>query len=517
MTNTTKNQTLSQTLCQGNLAKLPTAIDIPTYDRSQLKAGIVHIGVGGFHRAHQAVYINELLKTPGSEQWAICGVGLLESNRGLRDILVKQDYLYLLVVRHPNGEIDNKVIGSMIDFIFAPDSKQAVINKLAHSDTKIVSLTITEGGYNVNPTTGELDLNNASIAHDIANPDDPTTAFGYIVAALKIRKNSGMPAFTVQSCDNIQHNGAVTRKMLLSFTQQQNPADAELSQWIAQHVQFPNAMVDRITPATTKADIDYVAQTFGLLDEWPITCESFSQWVIEDNFSDDRPQWDKVGAQFVSDVTPFEKMKIRLLNAGHSVLGLLGSIHGYATIDETVSDKDFSDYLRAFMDLEVTPLLDQLDGIDLAQYKDTLIERFSNPNIKDSLARICSESSAKLPKFLIATITENLIAKRDCSLAALVIATWCLYSDKQVNQSQQALDIQDAMRDELTKYAKKTPTDKFAFLKLDSLFGDLIIQRAFSEHYGNAIDALYSPSSHIKEIMKSTLAKKHKKVSAETK
>ena len=202
---------------------------------------------------------------------------------------MKQDYLYSLVVRHPNGEIDNKVIGSMIDFIFAPDSKQAVINKLAHSDTKIVSLTITEGGYNVNPTTGELDLDNASIAHDIANPDDPRTAFGYIVAALKIRKNSGMPAFTVQSCDNIQHNGAVTRKMLLSFTQQQNPADAELSQWIAQHVQFPNAMVDRITPVTTKADIDYVAQTFGLQDEWPITCESFSQWVIEDNFSDGRP------------------------------------------------------------------------------------------------------------------------------------------------------------------------------------------------------------------------------------
>ena len=521
MTDTTKTQAQAQaqleTLSQANLAKLPASIDIPTYDRSQLKAGIVHIGVGGFHRAHQAVYINELLKTPGSEQWAICGIGLLENNRGLRDILVKQDYLYSLVVRHPNGVIDNKVIGSMIDFIFAPDSKQAVIDKLAHRDTKIVSLTITEGGYNIHPTTGELDLNNASIAHDIANPDDPTTAFGYIVAALKIRKNNGMPAFSVQSCDNIQHNGAVTRKMLLSFTLQQNPADTELSQWIAQQVQFPNAMVDRITPVTTKADIDYVAQTFGLLDEWPITCESFSQWVIEDNFSDGRPQWDQVGAQFVSDVTPFEKMKIRLLNAGHSVLGLLGSIHGYVTIDETVSDKDFSDYLRAFMDLEVTPLLDTLDGIDLEQYKDTLIERFSNPNIKDSLARICSESSAKLPKFLIATITENLAEKRDCSLAALVIASWCLYSDKQVNQAQQALDIQDAMQDELSKYAQKTSTDKFAFLKLKSLFSDLIIQRAFTGHYGDAIDALYSPGSHIKEIMKSTLATKYKKVSLEVK
>lgn len=507
------------TLNQANLANLPNHIDRPTYDRSQLKAGIVHIGVGGFHRAHQAVYSNELLKKPGSEQWAICGIGLLENNRGLRDILVKQDYLYSLVVRHPNGQIDNKVIGSMIDFIFAPDNKQSVIDKLAHSDTKIVSLTITEGGYNVHPTTGELDIDNTDIAHDIANPNDPKTAFGYIAAALKYRKESGMKAFTVQSCDNIQHNGAVTRKMLLTFTEMQDAKqkNGELSQWIAEHVQFPNAMVDRITPVTTKADIDYVAQNFGLTDEWPITCESFSQWVIEDNFSDGRPSWDTVGAQFVPDVTPFEKMKIRLLNAGHSVLGLLGSIHGYATIDETVSDKDFAQYLRAFMDLEVTPLLDELDGIDLNQYKDTLIERFANPNIKDSLARICSESSAKLPKFLIATIHENIAANRDCSLAALVIATWCLYSDKQVNQAQQALDIQDAMQAELAKYAQQTSADTLAFLKLNSLFGDLINQPNFNQLYSNAIKLLYAPASNIKSIMNNALTQKRQTVAEETK
>ncbi|XPF95453.1 mannitol dehydrogenase family protein [Colwellia sp. RE-S-Sl-9] len=506
MTNTTLNETQNGSLNQLTLANLPSHIDIPTYDRSQLTAGIVHIGVGGFHRAHQAMYINELLKTPGSEQWAICGVGLLENNRGLRDILVKQDYLYSLVVRHPNGQIDNKVIGSMIDFIFAPDNKQTVIDKLAHSETKIVSLTITEGGYNLHPTTGELDLLNEGIAHDIANPNDPKTAFGYIAAALQIRKNKGMNPFTVQSCDNIQHNGAVTRKMLLTFTQQQDP---ELSQWIKTHVEFPNAMVDRITPVTTKTDIDYVTKTYGLTDEWPITCESFSQWVIEDNFSDGRPNWNLAGAQFVTDVTPFEKMKIRLLNAGHSVLGLLGSIHGYATIDETVSDKDFAQYLRAFMDLEVTPLLDKLDGIDLEEYKDTLIERFSNPNIKDSLARICSESSAKLPKFLIASINENLAAGRDCSLATLVIATWCLYSDKQVNQANNPLDIQDAMRDELAEYAQQTRTDQLAFLKLTSLFDNLINQADFSENYTTAINALYSPTSNIKTIMKNTLEQKY--------
>jgi len=505
MTTTPLNEAQSSSLNQLTLANLPSNIDIPTYDRSKLKAGIVHIGVGGFHRAHQAMYVNELLKTPGSEQWGICGIGLLENNRSLRDVLVKQDYLYSLVVRHPNGQIDNKVIGSMIDFLFAPDNKQAVIDQLAHNDTKIVSLTITEGGYNFDPATGDLDLENASIMHDIANPEDPTTAFGYIAAALQLRKNQGMRAFTVQSCDNIQHNGAVTRKMLLTFTQQQ---DSELCQWIEKNVEFPNAMVDRITPVTTKTDIEYVTDTFGLTDEWPITCESFSQWVIEDNFSDGRPNWDLVGAQFVTDVTPFEKMKIRLLNAGHSVLGLLGSIHGYATIDETVSDKDFAQYLRAFMDLEVTPLLDELEGIDLEEYKDTLIERFSNPNIKDSLARICSESSAKLPKFLIATINENLAVGRDCSLATLVIATWCLYSDKQVNQALETLDIQDAMHDELAEYAQKTREDKLAFLRINGLFGDLIEQPTLSKAYAEAIDELYSPESNIKKIMKNTLNQK---------
>ncbi|WAJ72214.1 mannitol dehydrogenase family protein [Catenovulum adriaticum] len=504
--------TQSQRLNQLTLANLPSEIDVPTYDRSQLKAGIVHIGVGGFHRAHQAVYINELLKTPGSEQWAICGVGLFENNRALNDILAEQDYLYSLVVRHPNGQIDNKVIGSMIDFILAPDNQQSVIDKLAHPDTKIVSLTITEGGYNLHPATGEFDFENQDILHDIQNPNMPKTAFGYITAGLKQRKNAGLPAFTVQSCDNIQHNGAVARKMLLTFAKQQDP---DLSQWIADNVAFPNAMVDRITPITTDADKAHVATTFNLNDEWPITCESFAQWVIEDNFSNGRPNWNLVGAQFVKDVTPFEKMKIRLLNAGHSVLGLLGSIYDYNTIDETVSDKDFAEYLRAFMDLEVTPLLDELDGINLTQYKDTLIERFSNPNIKDSLSRICSESSAKLPKFLIATINENLAAGRDSSLAILVIATWCLYSDKQVNQANVKLNIQDAMHSELAKFAQQTKNDKFAFLQINSLFGNLHKQESFSQIYANAIDALYSENSDIKSIMKKTLAQKDNQTTPE--
>ncbi|MGO2293339.1 MAG: mannitol dehydrogenase family protein [Pseudoalteromonas sp.] len=492
-------------LNQESIATLPSSVDVPTYDRSKVKAGIVHIGVGGFHRAHQATYINELLKTPGNEQWGICGVGLLEANRDLRDILHKQDNLYTLTVRHPNGSVNNTVIGSMVEFLFAPENKQAVINKMAHSDTKIVSLTITEGGYNFHPATGEFDYTNPDIIHDIANPEQPITAFGYITAALKLRKEQNLAAFTVQSCDNIQHNGHVTRKMLLAFAQKQ---DAELAQWIEQHVAFPNAMVDRITPISKQSDIDYVTQAYGINDGWPITCESFTQWVIEDDFSDGRPNWDNVGAQFVSDVTPFEKMKIRLLNAGHSVLGLLGSIHGYSTIDETVSDPLFAKYLRAFMDLEVTPLLETLPGIELDNYKDILIERFSNPNIKDNLARICSESSAKLPKFLIASISENLAQNRNVSLAALVIASWCLYSDKGMTEQGQALDIQDAMAKELNQAAKLTATEPLSFIEVESIFGDLAKNKEFVLEYTSAIAALYTPNSQIKSVMNATLAAK---------
>ena len=505
MTQHQHTDALVKGLNQQSLADMPSHVDTPNYDRSKLKAGIVHIGVGGFHRAHQAVYINELLKTPGAEQWGICGVGLLEGNRGLRDILKQQDYLYTLTVRHPNGQIDNKVIGSMIDFLFAPEDKQAVINKLAHSDTHIVSLTITEGGYNFNPVTGEFDYSNPDIINDINNPNDPITAFGYITAALKLRKEQGLDAFTVQSCDNIQHNGNVTRKMLLAFAAEQ---DKELSEWIATNVTFPNAMVDRITPVSKKSDIDYVVDAYGVSDEWPITCESFTQWVIEDSFCCGRPNWDSVGAQFVSDVTPFETMKIRLLNAGHSVLGLLGSVHGYGTIDETVSDPLFAKYLRAFMDREVTPNLEKLEGIDLEIYKDTLIERFANPNIKDSLSRICSESAAKLPKFLIATINENLAHGRDVSLATLVIAAWCFYSDKGEDEQGNKLEIIDAMQSELHEAAAKTATDDLAFLSLTSLFGDLNTQSAFTSHYKNNVDALYAPASKIKAIMKNVLEPK---------
>lgn len=492
-----------KTLNQSLLSSLPDTLDKPTYDRSAVKAGIVHIGVGGFHRAHQAMYTNELLKTPGNENWGICGIGLLEANRKLSEILQNQDYLYTLLVRHADGKIDSKIIGSMVDFIFAPDNKQAVIDKLVSDETRIVSLTVTEGGYNQDSETGELDLNHPDIQHDIHHPEDPKTFYGYVTAALKVRKAQGKKAFTLQSCDNIQHNGNVAKNLLMTFIQQ---SDAELANWVNDNVAFPNAMVDRITPVTTPADISAVQDLLGYQDEWPITCESFSQWVIEDNFSHGRPDWDLVTAQFVQDVTPYETMKIRLLNAGHSVLGLLGSVHGYQTIDETVSDPLFAQYLRAFMDQEVTPVLAPVEGINLDEYKDALLARFANPNIKDALSRICSETSAKLPKFLLSTINENLADGRTAKLATLVVAAWCYYSDKQTSENGDALNVIDAMQDRLHEAAKATATDSLAFLKVKTVFGNLFEDARFTPTYTQAIDALYTSDAKVKTIMQNWLS-----------
>lgn len=466
-------------LNQSNLAQLEQHIALPKYDRSQVKTGIVHIGVGGFHRSHEAYYTDLLLEQTGSTEWGICGIGLREGDRKIAQVLEQQDYLYSLVVKHPNGKVENRVIGSILDFILAPDEPQAVIDKMAHADTKIVSLTITEGGYNFLPATGEFDFSNPDVQHDLNHPEKPITVFGYLTAALSKRRELGLPAFTIQSCDNIQHNGNMTRKMLLAFAERQN---SDLAAWIANDVQFPNAMVDRITPVTTLADIQTLAES-GIEDQWPVVCEPFTQWVIEDQFSNGRPAWEDVGAQFVSDVTPYETMKIRLLNAGHSVLGLLGSIHGHDTIDTCIADPLFASYLRQFMDEEATPVLAPVEGIDLSQYKDTLIERFGNPNVKDNLARICLESSSKLPKFLISTIHENLASGGNTRLATLVIAAWCFYSDKGVNQFGTPLEIVDDMKDTLHKAASLTEQDALSFLRVTDIFGNLVDNHTFHARF----------------------------------
>ncbi|MDB4539579.1 mannitol dehydrogenase family protein [Saprospiraceae bacterium] len=485
-------------LNQGNLQEVGSHMPVPNYNRESNKTGIVHIGVGGFHRAHQAYYLHQLRQLGEDSDWGICGIGLREADAKLHDIFKQQDHLYTLIVKHPDGKIEPEVIGSIVDFKMGITDPEPVIAHMAHADTKIVSLTITEGGYNFNPTTGEFNFNNPDIQHELRHSNDPITVYGFLTAALKRRRDNGLPAFTILSCDNIEHNGDMTRKMLLSFAEMQ---DADLAEWIGQEVCFPNSMVDRITPVTTNTDIETLVQNYGVTDAWPVTCEPFIQWVVEDKFSNGRPAFEKVGVQFVPDVGPYEKMKLRLLNAGHSVLGLLGALHGHPTINACIEDQTFKTYLRAFLDQEATPILGTIEGIDLEDYKDSLLERFANPNIKDSVSRICSESSAKLPKFLISTIHDNLATGGSIKFATLVIAAWCYYSDKGMDRHGHPIEIIDAMGTEIHQAAKQTTTDPIAFIRQESLFGDLIKNERFIKMYTEAVQKIYQ-DTNIKKYMK---------------
>lgn len=483
------------------LSKVNKEISIPMYNRQKLESGIIHIGVGGFHRSHQAYYIHQLLVKHTITDWAITGIGIREADRKIANALKNQDGLYSLVTQHPNGTIDSEVIGSIKDYILAIDTPQLAIDKMADANTKIVSLTITEGGYNFNPTTGLFNFENPDIQHELAHPNEPKTIYGYLTAALLKRRKKGLPPFTIMSCDNIQHNGDMTRKMVLAFAKKQ---DLELSNWIEKEVRFPNTMVDRITPITTPEITKYLKNKYDLEDEFPVACEPFIQWVVEDNFSNGRPPLEKVGVQFVPDVTPYEKMKIRLLNAGHSVLGIPGALHGHRTIDACIADPIFLRLMRQFMDKEATPILGNIEGIDIEKYKDSLEERFSNPNIKDDVSRICSESSAKLPKFLIPTLRENLENGGSIKYATFVIAAWCFYSDKKHAKNGIPLEIIDNQKEKLHQAAKNTKHTTKAFLNLSEIFGELTENERFTNEYTSMVQKIYK-ADDIRELIEQLL------------
>ena len=484
-------------LKQQNINSIASQLPCPTYERDLVKSGIVHIGVGGFHRSHQAYYIHQLLGDAQNSEWGICGIGLREGDRNIATVLEQQDCLYTLITQHPEGNETCEVIGSIVDYIFAFETPDLAIDRMAHADTKIVSLTITEGGYNFNPNTGAFDFDNPDIQHDLQYPNNPKTVFGYLAAALDKRRNNGLVAFTILSCDNIQHNGAVMRSMFLSFIKKKNPS---LYNWIKNEVRFPNSMVDRITPVTPQSSIDFLNTKHQLKDAWPIICEPYIQWVIEDDFSNGRPPLEKLGVQFVPDVTPYEKMKIRLLNAGHSVLGIPGAIHGHDTINACMEDKIFATFMRQFMDNEVTPQLGEIEGIDLTDYKNSLEKRFANPNIKDGVRRICSESSAKLSKFLIPTILENLATEGSIRYGTFILAAWCYYSDKRMDINHNEIDIIDERKEELHHNAKQYEQNHLSFLRIPDIFGSLLDNKRFVKEYSKMIEAIYK-EPNIHELM----------------
>jgi mannitol 2-dehydrogenase len=407
-----------------NLTQFTPRLQRPDYALADTAQGIVHIGVGGFHRAHQAYYTDALMNLGESRDWAICGAGLRAEDRAVHDALAEQDYLYTLYQLGDTDDLEVRVIASITGMLLAEDSAGALIEKLAQPGIRIVSLTITEGGYCIDDSTGEFMSHLPQIQHDLAHPDQPRTVFGFLCAALARRREAGVAAFTLMSCDNLPHNGAVARKALLAFAHQ---LDASLADWIDAHVSFPNAMVDRITPMTSNAHRLQLHDQHGIDDAWPVVCEPFVQWVLEDKFNAGRPAWEKVGVQFTDDVTPYEEMKIKLLNGSHLALTYLGFLKGYRFVHETMNDPLFVRYIRAYMDQDVTPQLAPVPGIDLTDYKDTLIERFSNQAIADQLERVCSDGSSKFPKFTVPTLNRLLEDGGQFDRGALVVAAWALY------------------------------------------------------------------------------------------
>jgi mannitol 2-dehydrogenase len=473
-------------LNQANLGSL--TIPVPSYDRSQVKVGIVHFGVGGFHRAHQALYLDQLMGQGKALDWGICGVGVMPFDLKMKEALQSQDCLYTLVLKAPDGTWEPRVVGSIVQYLYSPDDPDAVIEKMADPATRIVSLTVTEGGYNFNQVTGEFDATNPAIQADLASGALPATTFGLITEALVRRRSRGIEPFTVMSCDNIQGNGHMAHEVFTAFARLRDP---ELGDWVAGTVRFPNSMVDRITPVTTDEDRAQISERFGVEDAWPVICEPFTQWALEDNFSLGRPPFEEVGVQVVPDVEPYELMKLRLLNASHQALCYFGYLAGYRLVHEVAQDQLFANFLLDYMNREATPTLAPVPGIDLDAYKLQLIERFSNAAVRDTVARLCAESSDRIPKWLLPVVRENLAAGRDVTLSAAVVASWARYAEG-VDEEGEPIKVVDRLADTLQQIAAQQRDDPLAFVKNRELFGDLATETAFTEPYLETLNSLHT-------------------------
>jgi mannitol 2-dehydrogenase len=448
------------------IGRLPDTVTVPRYALAQRHAGIVHLGLGGFHRAHMARYTHELMQQdPAALAWSIAGAGLLPSDRRMAESLGPQDGLYTLVERSGSGE-KVSAIGSVAEVIYAGDSSVALLEAIARPDVRIVSLTVTENGYCLNPATRQFDPGHALIRADLAAPETPRSAIGIIVEAYRRRMQAQRPAFTALSCDNIQHNGNVLRAAALALARLRDP---KLAAWIDARGAFPNTMVDRITPVTAAADIEYLERTYGIADRWPVFCEDFSQWVIEDRFIAGRPAWERVGAQFVPDVTPYEMMKLRLLNCSHLAVAALGRLAGYSYIHEAMEDALLHRLMAALMDRETGPTLPPVPGIDLAAYKRTLIARFANPAIRDTVERVNTDAPLNV---LVVPITARLEMNGSVDLLALSLAGW-IRRVRGVDEQGQPIDVRHPLAALLREKAEEGGPDPAPVLSVTQLFGSL--------------------------------------------
>ncbi|MBN9498512.1 MAG: mannitol dehydrogenase family protein [Alphaproteobacteria bacterium] len=477
-------------LNRGTLASLGAAIEIPRFAPASVVAGIAHFGLGGFHRAHMARYTHELMeRDPAALDWGILGCLLMPGDRRMRDSLVPQDNLYTLIEREGSDE-HVRIIAALAGLIDATEMSGPLLARLDDPAIRIVSLTITEHGYCLNAATKRLDPGHPLIRADLEAPETPRSAIGAIVEMLRRRKITGMAPPTLLSCDNIQHNGEVLRAAVLALAALRDNA---LAAWIEREVAFPSTMVDRITPVTSQADIDALAARHGIADRWPVVSENFSQWVIEDRFPQGRPAWDDVGAQFVVDVTPYEFMKLRLLNASHLAVSGLGQLAGYITIDESLADPRIRAVMTALMDHETGPTLPAVPGVDLGTYKARLIARFANPAIRDTVQRVNTDAPIN---YLLDPIRDRLRSGGDITFLSLALAAW-LRRVRGIDGRGNPLTVTHPHAALLRKKAIEGGADPRPLLSIEPLFGDLgrnaalnaATQRWLVSLYDSGIDA----------------------------
>lgn len=476
---------MAQKLNSALLDKLPETIGVPTYDRSALTASILHVGVGNFHRAHMAVYLDKLFALGESHEWAICGAGVRGGDAVMRERLMEQDLLTTVVELDPSG-LTARVTGSMTEFL--PVDPSAIIERMASPVTKIVSTTITEGGYYVNALTNGFDAAHPDMVADAAHADAPKTVFGMVIKALRLRRDNGLEPFTFMSCDNLPENGHVAKQTVVGLARLSDPAFAD---WIAANVAFPNSMVDCITPATSDREREMVKDKFGIVDTAPVACEPFRQWVLEDNFPTGRPTLEKVGAEFVADVAKYELMKLRILNGGHAAIAYPSALIGHHFVHDAMADPLILNWLDTLERREIMPTLEPIEGVDYDAYREKIIERFSNPEVGDTIPRLCLDGSNRQPKFILPTARDALAKGLAVEGLALEVALWCRYCAG-TDEAGNAIAPNDDNHEELKRRALEAKERPSAFLENESVFGDLAENTVFADAFAEKITALWA-------------------------
>ena len=476
-------------LSDATLLGLAEAIARPTYDRAGLRPGIVHIGLGNFHRAHQAWYIHRLMQQGLAQDWAIIGAGVRAQDQDMRSRLLAQNCLTTLIELSPTGK-SAEVIGSMIDYLPIESTNTALVRQLADPAIRIVSLTITEGGYFISPNGEGLDLEHPEIQHDLDAPDAPRTVFGAIVAALSARRAAGTGPFTLLSCDNLRGNGKIAKQAVLSFAQQVDP---DLASWIESHCSFPNSMVDCIVPATGPNEIS-LAQGFGIKDAAPVTHESYRQWVIEDDFCAGRPDLEKVGVILTPDVHAYEAMKIRILNAGHQVLANIGEQLSVQTIAECIAHPLISQFFHKVEHEEIVPYVSSVPGMTPTQYARLIAQRFSNPEIRDTTRRVAFDGSSRHPEFILPIIRDALNREGSIEGLALVEAFWARMCAG-VREDWTNIESNDPNWQNLSEIAQESARRPEAWLEQRHIYDTLSEDPIFAPAFCRWLQVIWSKGS----------------------